>query len=85
VEHYHTGTLFLSVTVIGMATELQGCFVRRKRDGKNPFGTCIGNRNGSTTKEIFVWITLMDNPGNPKGGSITVQLTSCLTCLESAV
>ncbi len=27
----------------------------------------------------------VDKPGNAKGGSITVQLTSCLTGLESAV
>jgi hypothetical protein len=28
---------------------------------------------------------LMVNPGNTKGGSFTVPLTSCLTGLESAV
>jgi hypothetical protein len=28
---------------------------------------------------------LLDEPGNTKGGSITVLLTSCLTGLESAL
>jgi hypothetical protein len=35
--------------------------------------------------ETRVEVTDSDKPGNTKGGSITVPLTSCLTRLESAV
>jgi hypothetical protein len=34
---------------------------------------------------ILWWLIPWVNPGNTKGGSITVPLTSCLTGLESAV
>jgi hypothetical protein len=34
---------------------------------------------------VLLFYDLMATPGNTKGGSITVQLTSCLTVLESAV
>jgi hypothetical protein len=40
------------------------------------------------TKALFSIVlipTCLPYPGNTKGGSITVQLTSCLTGLESAI
>ena len=41
-----------------------------------------------TTNFFLVWasgVFANPSPGNTKGGSITVPLTSCLTGLESAV
>jgi hypothetical protein len=43
------------------------------------------SRLGSATFCRMAVLKIGSNPGNTKGGSVTVQLTSCLTGLESAV
>ncbi len=46
----------------------------------------LGLKLASTLSELFkTSFVLWPVPGNSKGGSITVALTSCLTGLESAV
>jgi hypothetical protein len=40
---------------------------------------------GGMEARILVVLTLSESPGNTKGGSITVPLTSCLTGFESAL
>jgi hypothetical protein len=42
------------------------------------------NKLDLTWKQSFLIIEMILSPGNTKGGSITVPLTSCLTGLESA-
>ncbi len=62
------------------------------RQQTSPFSTCCfhfewkvdGSIFTKLSKNIF-WSWLWVRPGNTKGGSITVPLTSCLTGLESAV
>jgi hypothetical protein len=43
---------------------------------------CDGWRDNYSTKTSHANEQFINYPGNTKGESITVQLTSCLTCLE---
>ena len=44
-----------------------------------------GQWYSDTAPYSIPWLKAQLEPGNTKGGSITVPLTSCLTGLESAV
>jgi len=41
--------------------------------------------NGPDKQECWITLLAKDKPGNTKGGSITVLLTSCLTGLDKSV
>jgi hypothetical protein len=51
----------------------------------SPFSKELRGLMHGLIRDCLHWGSLLVKPGNTKGGSIIVQLTSCLTGLEIAV
>jgi hypothetical protein len=67
----------LDLSVLKIKTKLVNCHTASSKKVKQEV-----NRTMILPKYSLLAPTYRTSPGNTKGGSITVLLTSCLTCLD---